>query len=73
VCVSAFTAYLERANIPIQIDIGLWETLSRHIRSKTTLSTLPRINSSSFVTYPRETVVAEKLGRMVKCELPTAE
>ena len=61
----SFTAYLERAKIPIQIDIGFGDAVTPppvENNYPTLLgSTAPRL-----LTYPRETVVAEKLEAMVK-------
>jgi hypothetical protein len=61
----SFTAYLERAKIPIQIDIGFGDAVTPPpvANNYPTLlgSTAPRL-----LTYPRETVVAEKLEAMVK-------
>jgi Nucleotidyl transferase AbiEii toxin, Type IV TA system len=58
-------AYLERAKIPIQIDIGFGDAVTPppvENNYPTLLgSTAPRL-----LTYPRETVVAEKLEAMVK-------
>lgn len=61
----SFTAYLERAKIPIQIDIGFGDAVTPppvENNYPTLLgSTAPRL-----LTYPRKTVVAEKLEAMVK-------
>jgi hypothetical protein len=61
----SFTAYLERAKIAIQIDIGFGDAVTPppvENNYPTLLgSTAPRL-----LTYPRETVVAEKLEAMVK-------
>ncbi len=60
-----FMVYLERAKIPIQIDIGFGDAVTPppvENNYPTLLgSTAPRL-----LTYPRETVVAEKLEAMVK-------
>jgi len=61
----SFTAYLERAKIPIQIDIGFGDAVKPPPVENNYLtllgSTAPRL-----LAYPRETVVAEKLEAMVK-------
>ena len=61
----SFTVYLERAKIPIQIDIGFGDAVTPPpIESNyPTLLESPAPRPS---TYPRETVVAEKLEAMVK-------
>ena len=60
-----FTAYLERANIPIQIDIGFGDAVTP-VPVEENYPTLLESSSPRLLTYPRETVVAEKLEAMVK-------
>jgi len=60
-----FTAFLEKAHIPIQIDIGFGDTV-RPGPVETDYPTLLDLPSPRLLTYPRETVVSEKLEAMVK-------
>ena len=60
-----FTAFLEKAQIPIQIDIGFGDTITPG-PVQTDYPTLLDLPSPRLLTYPRETVVAEKLEAMVK-------
>ena len=59
------TAFLEKAQIPIQIDIGFGDAISPGpiVSEYPTLFDLP---GPRLLTYPRETVVSEKLEAMVK-------
>lgn len=65
-----FTAYLERAKIPIQIDIGFGDAVTpppvESIYPALLESPAPRL-----LIYPRETVVAEKLERWSSWGSPT--
>jgi hypothetical protein len=65
------TAFLDKAQIPIQIDIGFGDAIRPgpvETESPTLLGRpIPRL-----LTYPRETVVSEKLEAMVKSALRTA-
>jgi hypothetical protein len=60
-----FVAFLEKARIPMQIDIGFGDvvTPSAEDRSYPTLLDLP---APHLRMYPRETVVAEKFEAMVQ-------
>lgn len=59
------TAFLDKAQIPIQIDIGFGDAISPGpIESE--YPTLLDLPSPRLLTYPRETVVSEKLEAMVK-------
>ena len=60
-----FTAFLEKAQIPIQIDIGFGDTITPG-PVKTDYPTLLNLPSPHLLAYPRETVVSEKLEAMVK-------
>jgi len=60
-----FTAFLEKAQIPIQIDIGFGDAI-RPGPVETDYPTLLDLPSPRLLTYPRETVVSEKLETMVK-------
>jgi Nucleotidyl transferase AbiEii toxin, Type IV TA system len=61
----SFTAYLERAKIPIQIDIGFGDAVTPP-PIENNYPTLPGSTAPRLFTYPRETVVAEKLEAMVE-------
>jgi predicted nucleotidyltransferase component of viral defense system len=60
-----FAAYLDRAKIPIQIDIGFGDTITP-APSETDYPTLLEFPGPRLLTYPKETVVAEKLEALVK-------
>jgi len=60
-----FTAYLERARIPIQIDIGFGDVITP-APIETAYPTLLPAPNPRLLTYPKETVVAEKFEAMVK-------
>lgn len=60
-----FTAFLEKAQIPIQIDIGFGDAI-RPGPVETDYPTLLDLPSPRLLTYPREAVVSEKLEAMVK-------
>ncbi len=60
-----FLAYLERAKIPIQIDIGFGDVVTPHA-AESKYPTLLESPGIRLLTYPRETVAAEKLEAMVK-------
>ncbi len=61
----SFTVYLERAKIPIQIDIGFGDAVTPP-PIESNYPTLLESPAPRLFTYPRETVVAEKLEAMVK-------
>ena len=58
-------AYLERAKIPLQIDIGFGDIVTP-APSKTDYPTLLEFLGPRLLAYPKETVVAEKLEALVK-------
>lgn len=60
-----FTAFLEKARIPIQIDIGFGDAIKPG-PVETDYPTLLDLPCPRLLTYPRETVVSEKLEAMVK-------
>jgi hypothetical protein len=60
-----FTAYLDRARIPIQIDIGFGDAITPG-PIETDYPTLLPAPGPRLFTYPKETVVAEKFEAMVK-------
>ena len=60
-----FVAYLERAKIPIQIDIGFGDIVTP-APSETGYPTLLEFPSPRLLAYPKETVVAEKFEALVK-------
>jgi predicted nucleotidyltransferase component of viral defense system len=60
-----FLAYLERAKIPIQIDIGFGDVVTP-APSETGYPTLLEFPGPRLLAYPKETVVAEKLQAIVK-------
>jgi Nucleotidyl transferase AbiEii toxin, Type IV TA system len=59
------TAFLEKAQISIQIDIGFGDAISPG-PIETEYPTLLNLPGPRLLTYPRETVVSEKLEAMVK-------
>jgi hypothetical protein len=60
-----FTACLDRAKIPMQIDIGFGDAVTP-APVENAYPTLLEFPGPRLLTYPRETVVAEKLEAMVK-------
>src|SRR6266404_2988979 len=60
-----FVAYLERAKIPIQIDIGFGDIVTP-APSEIGYPTLLEFPGPRLLAYPKETVVAEKLEAVVK-------
>lgn len=60
-----FTAFLEKAQIPIQIDIGFGDTITPG-PVQTDYPALLDLPRAQLLAYPRETVVSEKLEAMVK-------
>jgi hypothetical protein len=62
---ATFTAYLERARIPIQIDIGFGDAITP-APVETQYPTLLPAPHPRLLTYPKETVVAEKFEAIVK-------
>ena len=63
--IGTFTAYLERARIPIQIDLGFGDAVTP-APVETQYPTLLPAPGPRLLTYPKETVVAEKFEAMVK-------
>lgn len=60
-----FVAYLERAKIPIQIDVGFGDIVTP-VPSETDYPTLLEFPGPRLLAYPKETVVAEKFEALVK-------
>jgi Nucleotidyl transferase AbiEii toxin, Type IV TA system len=60
-----FTAYFERARIPIQIDIGFGDAITP-APVETQYPTLLPAPNPRLLTYPKETVVAEKFETIVE-------
>jgi hypothetical protein len=60
-----FLGYLEKARIPIQLDIGFGDAVTP-AAVETAFPTILDGPSAVLLTYPRETVVAEKFEAMVK-------
>jgi predicted nucleotidyltransferase component of viral defense system len=60
-----FVAYLERAKIPIQVDIGFGDIVTP-APSEAGYPTLLEFPGPRLLVYPKETVVAEKLEALVK-------
>ena len=58
-------AHLERAKIPIQIDIGFGDIVTP-APSEIDYPTLLEFPGPRLMAYPKETVVAEKLEALVK-------
>lgn len=59
-----FIAYLENARIPIQIDLGFGDVITP-AAIEAQLPTLLELPAPKLLTYPRESVVAEKLEALV--------
>lgn len=59
------TAMLERARIPLQIDIGFGDVVTPNA-TKETLPTILELPAPRVKIYPKETVIAEKFEAMVK-------
>jgi hypothetical protein len=62
---ATLVAYLERAKIPIQIDIGFGDIVTP-APSETGYPTLLEFPGPRLLAYPKETVIAEKLQALVK-------
>jgi hypothetical protein len=60
-----FTAFLEKAQIPIQIDIGFGDAVTPD-PLEIDYPTLLDLPGANLLTYPPETVVSEKLEAIVK-------
>lgn len=60
-----FIGYLERARIPVQIDIGFGDTITPP-PVETPFPTILNGPAPLLLAYPKETVVAEKFEAMVK-------
>ncbi len=58
------TAFLQRARIPVQIDIGFGDAISP-APTQLPFPSMLGFPTSTIAAYPRETVVAEKLQAMV--------
>ncbi|RXH55895.1 nucleotidyl transferase AbiEii/AbiGii toxin family protein [Granulicella sibirica] len=61
----SFLGYLEKARIPMQIDIGFGDAVTP-AAVETAFPTILDGPAAVLLTYPRETVVAEKFEAMVK-------
>jgi len=60
-----FLGFLEKARIPIQIDIGFGDAITPHA-VKSTFPVMLNGLAPVLLTYPKETVIAEKFEAMVK-------
>lgn len=60
-----FMGYLENVRIPIQIDIGFGDVVTP-APAEAEFPTLLNFPAPKLLTYPRETVIAEKFEAMVK-------
>jgi hypothetical protein len=65
----AFLGYLEKARIPMQLDIGFGDAVTPPA-IETAFPTILDGPAPVLLTYPRETVVAEKFEAMVKLPSP---
>lgn len=63
-----FVGYLENARIPIQIDLGFGDVITPS-PFETEIPSLLELPKANLLTYPRETVVAEKFEAMVSLGL----
>lgn len=61
----SFLGYLEKARIPMQIDIGFGDAVTPPA-AETAFPTILDGPAAVLLTYPRETVIAEKFEAMVK-------
>jgi len=61
----SFLGFLEKARIPMQIDIGFGDAITPHA-VKSTFPAMLNGPAPVLLTYPKETVVAEKFEAMVK-------
>ena len=61
----SFLGYLEKARIPIQLDIGFGDAVTPPA-VETAFPTMLGGPAAVLLTYPRETVVAEKFEAMIK-------
>ena len=59
------TAMLEKARIPVQVDIGFGDAVTPAAKEET-LPTMLDLPAPRVLVYPKETVVAEKFEAMVK-------
>jgi hypothetical protein len=60
-----FTGYMEAARLPVQIDIGFGDAVTPD-PIETDFPTLLESPAPRLLSYPRETVIAEKLEAIVK-------
>lgn len=63
-----FVGYLENARIPIQIDLGFGDVITP-APVETEIPSLLDLPTSKLLTYPRESVIAEKFEAMVSLGL----
>jgi hypothetical protein len=59
-----FLGYLEKARVPIQIDLGFGDVITP-APVETKIPQLLDLVTSKLLTYPRETVIAEKFEAMI--------
>lgn len=59
------TAMLEKARIPVQVDIGFGDAVTPAAKEET-LPTILDLPAPRVLVYPKETVIAEKFEAMVK-------
>ena len=60
-----FLAMLERARIPVQVDVGFGDAVTPKAK-KETLPTILDLPAPKLKIYPKDTVIAEKFEAMVK-------
>jgi hypothetical protein len=63
-----FVGYLENARIPIQIDLGFGDVITP-APIETEMPSLLDLSEAKLLTYPRESVVAEKFEAMISLGL----
>ena len=66
-----FAGYIEKARIPVQIDLGFGDAVTPG-PIEAELPTLLNLPAPKLLTYPRETVVAEKFEATVSLGLPNS-
>jgi len=59
-----FVGYLEKARIPIQIDLGFGDVITP-APVETEIPSLLDLSSSTLLTYPKESVISEKFEAMI--------
>lgn len=63
------TAMLEKARIPVQVDIGFGDAVTPDAREETLTTIIDLLPAPRLKIYPKETVIAEKFEAMVKLGL----